>query len=125
MPSPLATLRASLSTSKPTSTEEGLPVQPNVQTISSKPKKHDACTISASATISRATIMPETEQTPSLPVETNPPHVEMASEMPSVESRLDSIVNVEMENGRVHVETQENDQNTSHVETNADVPVVS
>ena len=125
MPSPLATPRASPSTSKPTSTEEGLPVQPNVQTNSSKPREHDACTTIASATISRATTMPETEQTSSLPVETNPPHVEMASEMLSMESRPYSIVNVEMENGHVHVETQGNDQNTSHVETNADIPVVS
>ena len=125
MPSPLATPRASLSTSKPASTEEGLPVQPNVQTISSKPKECDACTTSASATISRATMAPETEQIPSLPVETNPPHVEMASEMPTVESRPDSIVNVETENGRVHVETQGINQNTLHVETNADILVVS
>ena len=51
--------------------------------------------------------------------------METASEMLSVESRPDSIVNVETENGCVHVETQGNDQNTSHVETNADVPVVS
>ena len=125
MPSLLATPRASPSTSKPASTEECLPVEPNVHTNSSKPSERDACTTSASATISRATTMPETEQTSSLPVETNPPHVEMAIEMPSVESRPYSNVNVEMENGRVHVETQGNNQNTSHVETNADIPVVS
>ena len=125
MPSLLATPRVSLSTSKPASLEECLPVQPNVHTNSSKPREHDACTTSASDTISRATTTPETEQTSSLPVETNPPHVEMASEMPGVESRPYSIVNVETENGCVHVETQGNDQNTSHVETNADIPVVS
>ena len=49
----------------------------------------------------------------------------MASEMPSVETRLNSTVNVETENGWVHVETQITNQNTSHVETNADIPVVS
>ena len=66
--------------------------------------------------------MSETEQTSPLSVETN--HVEMASDMPSVETRPNSTVNVEMENGWVHVETQITDQNTSHVETNADIPVV-
>ena len=125
MPSLLATPRANLSTSNSAPTEEDLTVQPSVQTISSKPREHDACTTSASATISRDTPMSETEQTSSLSVETNLPHVEMASEIPSVESRPNSIVNVETENGQVHVETQRNNQNPSHVETNADVPVVS
>ena len=58
--------------------------------------------------------MSETEETSSLSVETN--HVEMVS----VET-----LNVETENSRVHVETQITDQNTSHVETNADVSVIS
>ena len=125
MPSLLGTPRASPSTSNFVPTEEDLTVQPNVQINSSKPRECDACTTSASATTSRGTPTSETEQTSSLSVETNPPHVEMASEMPGVETRPNSTVNVEMENGRVHVETQRTDQNTSHVETNADIPVVS
>ena len=67
--------------------------------------------------------MSETEQNSSLSVETI--HVEMARDMPSVETWLNSTVNVEMENGRVHAETQITDQNTLHVETNADIPVAS
>ena len=123
MPSPLETPRASPSTSNIVPTEEDLTVQPNVQINSSKPSEHDACTTSASATISKGTPTSETEQTSSLSVETN--HVEMVSGMPSVETRPNSTVNVEMENGQVHVETQITNQNTSHVETNADVPVVA
>ena len=123
MPSPLETPRAIPSTSNFGATEEDLTVQPNVQINSSKPSERDACTTSASATTSKGIPMSETEQTSSLSVETN--HVETASEMPSVETRPNSTVNVEMENGRVHVETQITNQNTSHVETNADVPVVS
>ena len=125
MPSLLGTPRANLSTSNIVPTEEDLTVQPNVQTNSSKPREHDAGTTSASATTSRGTPMSETEQTSSLSVETNPPHVETVSEMPSVETRPNCTVNVETENSRVHVETQRTDQNTSHVETNADIPVVS
>ena len=68
MPSPLVPPSASPSTSKPAATEECLPVQTNIQTISSKPNERDACTTSTFATVSRATMMPETEQTPSLPV---------------------------------------------------------
>ena len=45
--------------------------------------------------------------------------------MPSVKTRLNSTMNVETENGWVHVETQITDQNTLHVETNADIPVAS
>ena len=100
-------------------------MQPNVQINSSKPSECDACTTSASAATSRGTPTSETEQISSLSVETNPPHVETASEMPGVETRLNSTVNVETENGWVHVETQRTDQNTLHVETNADVPVAS
>ena len=125
MPSLLVPPSASPSTSKLAATEECLTVQTNVQTISSKPNERDACTTNASATVSRATTTPETEQTPSLPVETNPLHVETAHGIPSVESRSNSIVNVETEKGHVHVETQGNDQATSHVETDTDIPVVS
>ena len=123
MPSPLESPRANPSTSNFVPTEEDLTVQPNVQINSFKPSEHDACTTSASATTSKGTPTSETEQTSSLSVETI--HVEMASDMPSVETRPNSTVNVEMENGRVHVETQITNQNTSHVETNADVPVAS
>ena len=108
MPSLLGTPRASPFTSNLVPTEEDLTVQPNVQINSSKPSECDACTTSASATTSRGTPTSETEQTSSLSVETNPPHVEMASEMPGVETRPNSTVNVETENGRVHVETQKN-----------------
>ena len=123
MPSLLEPPRASLFTSNFVPTEEDLTVQPNVQINSSIPSEHYACTTSASASISKGTPMSETEQTSSLSVEPN--HVETASEMPSVETRPNSTVNMETENGRVHVETQITDQNTSHVETNADVPAVS
>ena len=62
--------------------------------------------------------MSETEETSSLSVETN--HVETVN----VETRPNITLNVEMENSWVHVETQITDQNTSHVETNADVSVI-
>ena len=60
--------------------------------------------------------MSETEETSSLSVETN------CVETVSVETRPNITLNVEMENSR---ETQITDQNTSHVETNADISVVS
>ena len=49
----------------------------------------------------------------------------MAHGIPSVESRPNSTVNVETEKVHVHVEAQGNDQETLHVETHTDVPVVS
>ena len=63
--------------------------------------------------------MSETEETFSLSVETN------RVETISVETRPNITLNVETENSRVHVETQITDQNTSHVETNADISLVS
>ena len=125
MPSQLGTPRAILSTSNFVPTEEDLTGQTKVQINSSKARECDACTTSASATTGRGTLTSETEQTSTLSVETNPPHVEMASKMPNVETQPNSPVNVETENGWVHVETQITDQNTLQVETNADVPVVS
>ena len=62
--------------------------------------------------------MSETEETSSLSVETN--HVETVN----VETRPNITLNVETENSLVHVETQITDQNTLHVETNADVSVI-
>ena len=114
LPSPLETPRASPSTSNFVPTEEDLTVQPNVQLNSSRSSERDTCTTSAPAIPNKGIKMSETEETSSLSVETN--HVEMVS----VET-----LNVETENSRVHVETQITDQNTSHVETNADISVVS
>ena len=42
----------------------------------------------------------------------------------NVETNMDSSVNVETENGRVHVETQRNNQYPSHVGTTVDRPVM-
>ena len=73
---------------------------------------------------STAVTLPVIEQTLSLPVATGPPHVGMACNVLNVETGSDSDVNVETENGRVHVETQSNDQHPPHVETTADRPVM-
>ena len=61
--------------------------------------------------------MPETEHHLSLPVATGPSGVEMAGNVLSVETSSDTDANVEMENDRVHVETQSNSQHPPHVET--------
>ena len=48
----------------------------------------------------------------------------MAGNVLSVETHTDSSVNVETENGCVHVETQNDNQGTSHVGTTVDQPVM-
>ena len=111
------------STSRPTDTNVSLPVQPHIQPSTSKPMDIDASTSSTSAsTISAATVS-LTGQTPSLPVATSSPHVGTVSNKSSVETNMDSGVNVGTDNGQVHVETQDNNQGALHVETTADQPV--
>ena len=68
--------------------------------------------------------MPLIDQTSSLPVATSPPHVRTTGKVLSVETNTDGRVNVETDNGLVHVETQENDQSPWHVQTTADQTVM-
>ena len=117
MPSLLTEPRVIPSTSETATTEGGLLEQSNVQLPSSKDEDTDTSTPSTSVIKSSAVTLPVTEQTPSLPVTTGPPHVGMACNVLNVETNMDSSVNVETENGCVHVETQRNDQYPSHVGT--------
>ena len=109
MPSLLTQPRAIPSTSK---ADSCLSVQSNVQPSSSKLEDTDTSTPSVSASISSATTKPVTEQTSLLPVATGPPHEGTAGNMLSVETHMDSSVNMETENGCVHVETQNDNQGT-------------
>ena len=68
----------------------------------------NASTQGTSVSKNTTVTLPETEQHLSLPVATGPPGVEMAGNVLSVETSSDTDANVEMENDRVHVETQSN-----------------
>ena len=129
LPQPMLSLlkqpRVIPSTSTTATTEGGLPKQSNVQLPSSKEEVIDASTSGTSVSKSIAITLPVIEQTPSLPVATGPPHVGMACNGLNVETNTDSSVNVETQNGHVHVETRSNDQHSPHVETTtADRPVM-
>ena len=125
MPSLLKQLRVIPSTSTTTTTEGGLQEQSNIQLPSSKEEDIDTSTPCTSVSKSIAVTLPVIEQTPSLPVATGLPHVGMACNVINTETNTDSSVNVETENGLVHVETQRNDQHPPHVETTtADQPVM-
>ena len=105
------------STSTTATTEGGLPEQSNIQLPSSKEEVIDTSTPGTSVSKSTAITLPVIEQTLSLPVATGPPRVGTTCNVLNVETDTDRGVNVEMENGRVHVETQRNDQHPQHVET--------
>ena len=125
MPSLLTQPRVILSTSTTATTEGGLLEQSNIQLPSSKEEVIDTSTPGTSVSKSIAVTLPVIEQTLSLPVATGPPHVGMACTVLNVETDTDSGINVEMENGCLHVETQRNDQQLPHVETTtADRPVM-
>ena len=117
MPSMLTQPRVILSTSTTATTEGGKLEQSNIHLPSCKEVVTDTSTPGTSVSKSTAITLPVIEQTLSLPVATGPPHVGMACNVLNVETGSDSDVNVEMENGHVHVETQRNDQHPPHVET--------
>ena len=117
MPSLLTQPRVTPSTSTTAATKVGQPEQSNIQLPSSNEDVIDTSTPGTSISKSNAVSLPATEQPLSLPVATGPPHVGMACNVLNVETSSDGDINVETENGRVHVETQRNDQHPPHVET--------
>ena len=87
------------------------PGQLSTQTSSSRTKQY---TISSTSTVSAFTPL-------TLLVETR--NVETNMDVPHVETKPASTVNVETKNLSVNVETRESGQSTSHVETNTDIPL--
>ena len=94
-----------------------LPVQPSVHPSTSKSPDTSTSTDSTTRDTVSLPAAAQTDQTLTLPVATTPPPVETSGNSTSVETDIESNTNVEMDVSQVHVETQNNEQSTLHVET--------